>query len=484
VAETWDAIVVGSGPNGLAAAITLARAGCSVLVLEANSTIGGGVRSAELTLPGFVHDVCSAIHPLATGSPLFQSLPLERFGLRWIQPEIPLAHPFDDGTAVCLYRDLDLTADSLGKDKRTYCRLMGPLVRDWHKVSVEFLQPILHLPRHPIALAKFGTRALWPTTLLMNLFFKSNHGRALFAGIAAHSFLPLQSPVSSAFAFVLGSAGHAVGWPIPHRGSQSISNALAACFQELGGKIELNRRIDNLEQLPKSRTVLFDTSVWNFLRIAENRLPDSYRRRLLKFRHAPGIFKIDYALSAAIPWRSDECRRAGTIHVGGTFEEIAAAERDAAYGRVSERPFVLVAQQSLFDETRAPHGQQTLWAYAHVPFGSNIDVSEKIEAQIERFAPGFRDCIIARHKIAAAGLEEINPNLAGGDISGGAVNLWQLLARPVLSPTPYRTPGRGVYLCSASTPPGGGVHGMCGYHAARAVLRDEFSARFATFISS
>jgi phytoene dehydrogenase-like protein len=483
VAETWDAIVVGSGPNGLAAAITLAGASCSVLVLEANSTIGGGARSAELTLPGFVHDVCSAVHPLAAGSPFFQSLPLERFGLRWIQPEIPLAHPFDNGTAACLYRELDLTADSLGEDKRNYYRLMQPLVCDWQRLSVEFLQPMLHLPRHPIALAKFGMRALCPTTLLMNVFFKSNQARALLAGIAAHSFLPLESPVSSAFAFVLGSAGHAVGWPIPHRGSQSISNALAACFQELGGKIELNRRVDNFEQLPKSSTVLFDTSVWNFLRVAEKQLPHAYRRRLRKFRHAPGIFKIDYALSARIPWRSDECRRAGTIHVGGTFEEIAAAERDAAYGRVPERPFVLVAQQSLFDETRAPHGRHTLWAYAHVPFGSNIDVSEKIEAQIERFAPGFRDCIIARHKISAAGLEKINPNLAGGDISGGAVNLWQLLARPILSPTPYRTPWRGVYLCSSSTPPGGGVHGMCGYHAARAVLRDEFSARVPGFIS-
>jgi phytoene dehydrogenase-like protein len=303
VAETWDAIVVGSGPNGLAAAITLARAGCSVLVLEANSTIGGGARSAELTLPAFVHDVCSAVHPLAAGSPFFQSLPLERFGLRWIQPEIPLAHPFDDGTAACLYRELDLTADSLGEDKRNYYRLMQPLVCDWQKLSGEFLQPMLHLPRYPIALAKFGMRALCPTTLLTNLFFKSDQARALFAGIAAHSFLPLESLVSSAFAFVLGSAGHAVGWPIPHRGSQSISDALAAYFHEFGGKIELNRKVDHHEQLPKSRTVLFDTSAWNFLRIAAKQLPHPYRRWLRKFRHAPGIFKIDYALSAAIPWR-------------------------------------------------------------------------------------------------------------------------------------------------------------------------------------
>ena len=477
MSNKYDAVVVGSGPNGLAAAITLARAGYSVLVLEANSTIGGGARSAELTLPGFVHDVCSAVHPLAAGSPFFKSLPLERFGLHWIQPEIPLAHPFDDGTAACLYRDVDFTADSLGQDKRNYCKLMKPLVRDWEKLSAEFLQPMLHLPRHPIALAKFGMRVLCPTTLLANLFFKGNPARALFAGVAAHSFLPLESPLSSAFGFVLGSAGHAVGWPIPSRGSQTISNALAAYLQELGGEIETNCKIDNLQQLAEARAVLFDTSVWNFVQIAGKQLPDPYRRRLQKFRHAPGIFKIDYALSAAIPWRSDKCRRAGTIHLGGTLEEIAAAERDIAHGKLPERPFVLVAQQSLFDQTRGPHGQHTLWAYAHVPFDCNVDVSEKIEAQIERFAPGFRDCILARHKTGTTELEKSNPNLAGGDISGGAANLWQLIARPVFSQTPYRTPLRGVYLCSSSTPPGGGVHGMCGYHAARAALRDIFAKR-------
>jgi len=477
MSNKYDAVVVGSGPNGLAAAITLTRAGYSVLVLEANSTIGGGARSAELTLPGFVHDVCSAVHPLAAGSPFFKSLPLERFGLHWIQPEIPLAHPFDDGTAACLYRDVDFTADSLGQDKRNYCKLMKPLVRDWEKLSAEFLQPMLHLPRHPIALAKFGMRVLCPTTLLANLFFKGNPARALFAGVAAHSFLPLESPLSSAFGFVLGSAGHAVGWPIPIRGSQTISNALAAYLQELGGEIETNCKIDNLQQLAEARAVLFDTSVWNFVQIAGKQLPDPYRRRLQKFRHAPGIFKIDYALSAAIPWRSDKCRRAGTIHLGGTLEEIAAAERDIAHGKLPERPFVLVAQQSLFDETRAPHGQHTLWAYAHVPFDCNVDVSEKIESQIDRFAPGFRDCILARHKTGTTELEKSNPNLAGGDISGGAANLWQLIARPVFSQTPYRTPLRGVYLCSSSTPPGGGVHGMCGYHAARAALRDIFAKR-------
>jgi phytoene dehydrogenase-like protein len=479
MANDYDAVVVGSGPNGLAAAITLARAGASVLVLEANSTIGGGARSDELTLPGFVHDVCSAVHPLAAGSPFFKTLPLERFGLDWIQPEIPLAHPLDDGSAAALQRDVDLTAHSLGKDARAYGRLMKPLMRDWEKLAPEFLRPMLHLPRYPFALGRFGIRAICPATWLTKGLFKSESTRALIAGIAAHSFLPLESPVSSAFALVLGTAGHAVGWPIPRRGSQSIANALADCFLELGGKIEIGRRIENLNQLPKSRVIFFDTTVWQFARVAGDRLPTRYRRRLENFKHAPGIFKIDYALSSPIPWKAEECRRAGTVHLGGTIDEIANAERDIARGKVPERPFVLVAQQSLFDGSRAPGGQHTLWAYCHVPFGCKIDMSEQIESQIERFAPGFRDCILARHQMSAVDLEKSNPNLAGGDINGGAANLAQLVARPVLSPTPYRTPLHGVYLCSSSTPPGGGVHGMCGYHAARVALRDTFDKRLA-----
>src|SRR5580765_7865559 len=477
MSNKYDAVVVGSGPNGLAAAITLARAGYSVLVLEANSTIGGGARSAELTLPGFVHDVCSAVHPLAAGSPFFKTLALERFGLEWIEPEIPLAHPLDDGSAACLFKDVAVTAEQLHEDSGAYRRLLKPLARNWEDLSIEFLQPMLHWPRHPITLAHFGILALCPATLLAKFIFKGERARSLFAGIAAHSFLPLEAPASSAFALVLGLAGHAVGWPIPRGGSQQISNALAAYLRELGGKIEVNHRIENLRDLPKSRVILLDVSVWEFLRIAGQQMPSRYRRRLESFRHAPGIFKIDYALSEPIPWQAEACRRAGTIHVGGTIDEIAAAEREIVRGRIPERPFVLVAQQSLFDETRAPRGQHTLWAYCHVPFSCGTDMSEQIESQIERFAPGFRDCILARHKMSAADLGRSNPNLAGGDINGGAANLTQLIARPVLSPTPYRTALPGVYLCSASTPPGGGVHGMCGYHAARAAWRDHFSTR-------
>ena len=477
MANEYDAVVVGSGPNGLAAAITLARAGLSVVVLEANSTIGGGARSAELTLPGFVHDICSAIHPLGAGSPFFRTLPLERFGLQWIEPEIALAHPFDDGSAACLRRDVDLTANELGTDAEAYRKLFRPLAKDWDKLSAEFLQPLLHIPRHPIALAKFGIRALCPATSLARSLFRNESTRALFAGIAAHSFLPLESVVSSAFALVLGAAGHVVNWPLPRGGSQSISNALEEYLRKLGGTVEVNHRVEMLGDLPKSRIVLCDTTVWQFVKIAGDRLPANCRDRLERFQHAPGIFKIDYALSSPIPWKSDACRRAGTIHLAGTLDEIANTERDIAHGKLPERPFVLVAQQSLFDETRAPGSQHTLWAYAHVPFDSKIDISDKIEAQIERFAPGFRDYILARHKMGATDLEKSNPNLAGGDISGGSANLRQLIARPILSVRPYRTPLRGVYLCSSSTPPGGGVHGMCGYHAARAALRDIFGKR-------
>ena len=477
MADEYDAVIVGSGPNGLAAAITLAGAGCSVLVCEANATIGGGARSAELTLPGFVHDVCSAVHPLAAGSPFFVTLPLERFGLEWIHPEIPLAHPLGDGSAACLYRDIDFTAEQLRGDSCAYRRVMKPLAREWKKLADELLQPMLHWPQHPLSLARFGIPALCPATLLSKILFKHEPARALFAGIAAHSFLPLESIASSAFGLVLGMAGHAVGWPIPRGGSQTIANALVNYLAELGGKIEINHRVESLNDLPKSRAVLLDVSVWEFLRIAHGQLPTPYRRRLALFRHGPGIFKIDYALREPIPWKTDVCRHAGTIHLGGALDEMALAERDVARGKIPKRPFTLVAQQSLFDETRAPRGQHTLWAYCHVPFGCDTDMSDCIESQIERFAPGFRDCVLARHKMGAADLEKSNRNLAGGDINGGAANLMQLIARPIWSPAPYRAPLKGVYLCSASTPPGGGVHGMCRYHAARLASREIFAKR-------
>jgi len=469
-----DAIVVGSGPNGLAAAITLARAGCAVRVLEANSTIGGGARSAELTRPGFVHDLCSAIHPLARGSPFFRTLPLEHHGLKWIQPPIALAHPLDDGGAACLRQNLAAPNDSLGRDENAWRQMMRPLVRDWEKLAAEFLQPMLHFPRHPLALARFGLSALAPAAWLARRRFRDERARALFAGLAAHSFLPLDIAGSAAFGLVLGAAGHAVGWPLPQGGAQAISNALAAHLLELGGKIETDSRVENLAQVKEARAVLFDTTCWQFARIAAQELPRRYRRRLERFRHAPGVFKIDYALAAPLPWRAAECRAAGTIHLGGSLEEIAKSEREVANGRSPARPFVLVAQPSLFDESRAPHGQHTLWAYCHVPHGSTCDMTKAIEQQLERFAPGFRDCVLARHTTDAAGLERSNSNLLGGDINGGATHLWQLFARPVVSPAPYRTPLPGIYLCSASTPPGGGVHGMCGYHAAGTALRDLF----------
>ncbi len=473
----YDAVVVGSGPNGLAAAITLAQAGCSVLVLEANSSIGGAARSAELTRPGFVHDLGSAIHPLAFGSPFFRTLPLQRHGLEWIQPPIALAHPLDGGSAACLRQDLQEINESLGKDGAAWRRLMQPLVRDWEKLSAEFLQPMLHLPKHPLALARFGLPALAPAGALAKFCFREAPARALFAGIAAHSFLPLEAIASAAFGLVLGAAGHAVGWPLPRGGAQSISDALAAHLRGLGGEIETGRRIENLAQLPAARAVLFDITCWQFARLAAEQLPDRYRRRLEDFRHAPGVFKIDYALSGPVPWLAEECRAAGTLHLGGTLEEIAASEREVACGRHAEKPFVLVAQQSLFDRTRAPGNQETLWAYCHVPYGSERNMTEAIERQLERFAPGFRDGVLARHRSTASALERSNANLVGGDINGGAADLWQLLARPVVSPAPYRTPRRGFYLCSSSTPPGGGVHGMCGYHAARTALRDIFGQR-------
>jgi phytoene dehydrogenase-like protein len=465
-----DAVVIGSGPNGLAAAIELARAGRSVLVVEAAEEIGGGLRSAEVTLPGFVHDLCSAIHPLAAASPFFRSVPLSEHGLEWIEPHAPLAHPLDNGTAALLRRSVEETAAGLEADGDTYAKLVQPLVDDWRRLEGALLGPLVRLPHHPLALARFGRRALWPAAVFARRRFDGEPARALFAGLAAHSILPLEKLATASFGLVLGLTGHAVGWPLPRGGSQRIAAALSSYLRSLGGEIVVGQPVESLDEL-KARTILCDVTPRQFLGLAGERIGGRYRRALERFRYGPGVFKLDWALSGPIPWAAPECLEAGTVHLGGTLEEIAASERAPARGATSEQPFVLLAQPSIFDESRAPDGKHTAWAYCHVPNGSPVDMTETIERQLERFAPGFSSRVLARHVSAPADLERRNANLVGGDIAGGANDLRQLVARPVLRPVPYSTPLEGIYLCSASTPPGGGVHGMCGYNAARAALR-------------
>lgn len=465
----YDAVIVGSGPNGLAAAITLARAGCKPLVLEAKGSIGGGLRTQAVTLPGFQHDVCSSVHPLGLASPFFRGLPLADYGLEWVFSPAEVAHPLDDGSAVLLERSVAATAAHLGRDAATYRRLMDWLVTHDEALLDQFLGP-LRLPRQPLATIGFGIPALLPARLLAKLLFREARTRALFAGVAAHAIRPLEHPATAAIGLILGMLGHAVGWPLACGGSGRIADALAAYLTHLGGEIVTGHKVRSLDDLPPTRMMLFDVTPRQLLRIAGDRFPAGYRRQLEGYRYGPGVFKIDYALSQPIPWRAKDCARAATVHVGGTLEDIAQSEAEAWQGRHSARPFTLLVQPTRFDPTRAPEGKHIAWAYCHVPHGSTQDMTAAIDAQIERFAPGFRDCILARHTRHAQAMEDYNPNYVGGDINGGVQDLRQLFTRPTLRRVPYSTPLHGLYICSSSTPPGGGVHGMCGYHAARAAL--------------
>lgn len=467
----YDAVVVGAGPNGLAAAIVMGEAGKSVAIFEANESTGGGVRSAELTLPGFVHDVCSAIYPLGIGSPFFRSLPLAQYGLEWVQPPVALAHPFDDGTAVLVERQVETTASGLGADSANYRRVFAPLAAEWESLSIDLLAPP-GCPRHPLKLARFGFSAIQPARRFSERRFSGDRTKALFAGLAAHSMLPLEQWGSAAFGLVLGATAHALGWPIVRGGAQRLADALNAYLSSLGGEVFLHRPVRNLSELPRSRVVLCDLTPRQLLGIAGALLPSNYRDKLKNYNYGMGAFKIDWALSAPVPWRAQECSRAATVHLGASLPEIARSERMAWRGLHANQPFVLVAQPSLFDASRAPAGKHTLWAYCHVPNGSSFDMTERIESQLERFAPGFRKTILARCVSGPAELERRNANLVGGDINGGAATLGQLFFRPTRHL--YSTPAPGLYLCSSSTPPGGGVHGMCGYFAAKRALRDMF----------
>jgi phytoene dehydrogenase-like protein len=441
-----------------------------VLVREAEETLGGGTRSAELTLPGFVHDVCSSIHPFVEGSPVFRELPLAAHGLELVHPGAPLAHPLDDGTAIVLERSVDETAAGLGPDADAYRRLVEPLAADWDRLEASVLGPITGVPEHPLALLRFGARGLRSATGFASQTFAGERARALFAGCAAHSLVPLERSPTAGFGLVLLVSGHVFGWPFPRGGSQRIADALVSVFHGLGGEVEAGAAVDSLADLPPTRSVFCDVAPRELVRLARPRLPRDYVRRLGHFRHGPGAFKVDYALDGPIPWAAPECARAGTVHLGGTLPEIAESERAPWRGEHAARPFVLLAQHTLFDPTRAPEGRHTAWAYCHVPNGSTVDMADRIQAQIERFAPGFSERVLARSVLPPAELERRNRNLVGGDLNGGAATLWRLAARPVLKLNPYATPAPGVYLCSASTPPGGGVHGMCGYLAAQSAL--------------
>ncbi len=464
---TSKACVIGAGPNGLAAAIVLAQAGLQVDVLEAESTPGGAARTLELTLPGFRHDFGSAVYPLGAGSPFFASLPLINQGLEWIHSPAALAHPLDDGTAVMLERDVNKTKDSLAVDGPAWGKLMCPFVERWSEFAPEVLRPVQLIPRHPWLMGRFGMAALQSARAVARRF-RNERTRALFAGLAAHSFLSLDEPLSAAFAILMAVAAHAVGWPIPRGGAQSLTNALCGFLSTFGSKVSISSPVQSLAALANYDLLLCDLTPRQLVKVGDQRLSDSYKRRLRKYRYGAGVFKVDYALNAAIPWKAPDCLRAATVHLGGGFDEIAAAEKAVRMGLNADRPFVLLAQPSLFDSSRAPAGKHTAWAYCHVPNGSTINMLAKLEDQIDRFAPGFRDCILARRVFSPADLESMDANLVGGDIGGGAIDIRQLLFRPTWRH--YATSARDIYICSASTPPGGGVHGMCGYHSAKVAL--------------
>ena len=468
--ESFDAVVIGAGPNGLAAAITLAQAGASVAVLEGAATIGGGTRTAELTLPGFLHDVCSGAHPMGILSPFFRMLPLAEHGLEWIRPGASVAHPLDDRPAVLLWRSVERTCGDLGRDGAAYRRMFAPLLRDPHGLLRDVLAP-LGVPGNPLAFLRFGMRAPWPATVAVRALFRDEPARALFAGCAAHSILPLSHLMTSAMGVVFTLTAHVEEWPVARGGSAAIAHALASHFTSLGGTIVTNRWVRTLADLPAARVFLFDTDPMQLAAIAEPVLPAGYVRRLRRFNFGPGVFKLDLALDGPIPWRDPRCLEASTVHVGGTLDEIAASERAMWRGEHAERPFLIVVQQSQFDPTRAPAGKHTGYAYCHVPHGSTVDMTARIEAQLERFAPGLRDRILARHTTAPAALQHMNPSYVGGAITGGAADVTQLFTRPVARLDPYSTPNPRVWICSASTPPGAGVHGMCGHHAASRALR-------------
>lgn len=468
----FDVVIVGGGPNGLAAGITLLQNGKSVLLLERNATIGGGMRTSELTLPGFKHDVCSAVHPMAATSPFFSSIDWSAYGLSLISPPVCAAHPLDNGNAAMLYESLSATADRLGIDQGAYLQLMKDTVADFDKLKQDLLGP-LKWPANVLPYLKFGLNALQPPTWLEKRFH-TPEAKALFAGMAAHGIQPLSNWAGSAIAIVLMAAGHRVGWPIPKGGSQSVADAMAAYFRVLGGVIETGFEVKSLQQLPSSQAALFDCSPQQLLKIAGQKFTDFYKWQLNRYRYGMGVFKIDWALDAPIPWKNPEISQAGTVHIGNTFEEIKTNEALTAKGRHPDKPFVLLSQPSLFDATRAPEGKHTAWAYCHVPSGSEKDMTDAIEQQVERFAPGFRDRILAKHTMNTRAIQEYNPNYIGGDINGGVQDIFQLFTRPALRWSPYRTSSKGLYICSSSTPPGGGVHGMCGYHAAKQVLKDIF----------